>query len=470
MRSLLDGASVGGTLTILPARALAMNIEKQVYPFPNSKPFTVLVKSTIPYNVNNFMPNVTASVLRQFGSRKFGTLSYSTGSQLTWPSFVKGILSPFMNTSLDPRLEPLLVNDGSLQLQYTSLSSPAAAEVADDLSLSKSTENEVWQWGLAATPAGGQLSLNYGRTFFADNLEDVPRSEWNLDGYHPAIPIPDRRGVRVEVEAAIDLDGDMAWGVTASRRVGEFTNMGLGVSLRDARGLVLALSWRRLGQSIRVPILVCPFDLADAEISAIAVIVPWLTYIGVEFGYIRPQERRRRREAIIRKRKLLKSQISARKKESAQQIELMSDLTKRRQAREKDKGGLVVEKAEYGYLPPKNAKRAESEVIDVTIPMAAQVEKSQLFISKNTIRVSLYIPLRTRRPCMANRTARQVSNNRFLRPGSSITQNIKGVVYLPRAASLRRSQRWRRPGMSAKRTYAHPRRFIKEHSLLRKRA
>jgi DnaJ family protein C protein 11 len=398
LRSLLEGASVGGTMTILPARALALHIEKQVYPFPNSKPFTVLVKSTIPSNVNNFMPNITTSIVRQFGTRKFGTLSYSTGSQLIWPSFMRGFLSPFMAMSLDPRLEPLLVNDGSLQLQYTSLSSPSAAELADDPDIAKSTENEIWQWGLAATPAGGQLSVTYGRTFFADRLEDVPRSEWNLDGYHPAIPLPDRRGVRVEVEAAVDLDGDMAWGVTASRRVGEFTNMGLGVSLRDARGLVLALSWRRLGQSIRVPILICPLDLADAEISALAVIVPWLTYIGVEFGYIRPQERRRRREAIIRKRKQLKSLISARKKESAQQIELMNELTRRRQAREKDKGGLVVEKAEYGYLPPKTAKRAEPEITDVTIPVAAQVEKSQLIISKNTIRVSLNLQP-TRRQC-----------------------------------------------------------------------
>lgn len=377
-------------MTILPARALAMHIEKQVYPFPNSKPFTVLVKSNIPSNVNNFMPNITTSIVRQFGSRKFGTLSYSTGSHLTWPLFMRDFLSPFMDMSLDPRLESMLVNDGSLQLQYTSLSSPTTEEVPNDPDLARSTENEVWQWGLAATPAGGQLSLTYGRTFFADRLEDVPRSEWNLDGYHPAIPLPDRRGVRVEVEAAVGLDGDMAWGITASRRVAEFTNMGLGVSLRDARGLVLSLSWRRLGQSIRVPILICPLDLADAEISAFAVIVPWLTYIGVEFGYIRPRERRRRREAIIRKRKQLKSQLSARKKESAQQIELMSDFTKRRQEREMDKGGLVVEKAEYGYFPPKNAKRAESEVIDVTIPVAAQVDKSQLLISKNTIRVSLH--------------------------------------------------------------------------------
>ena len=89
--------------------------------------------------------------------------------------------------SLDPRLEPMLVNDGSLQLQYTSLSGPTAEEVANDPDLAKSTENEVWQWGLAATPAGGQLSLTYGRTFFADRLEDIPRSEWNLDGYHPTI-------------------------------------------------------------------------------------------------------------------------------------------------------------------------------------------------------------------------------------------------------------------------------------------
>ncbi|EED17862.1 DnaJ domain protein [Talaromyces stipitatus ATCC 10500] len=393
MRSLLDGASVGGTLGILPTRTLSMHIQKQVVPFPNGKPFTVLMKTDISSKPNKFMPKITTFVQRPFGLRKFGTLTYTTGSRLTWPSFVRGLLSPFIDMSIDPRRDLLSSNNGSLQLQYTTISDPVTADLAGDPEIPKSTRNEIWQWSVAATPVGGGLNLTYSRNFFADKLEDVPRSEWNLDGYHPTIPLPAHRGVRVEVEASVDLEGGMTWAIKALRRVGDFTTMGLGVGLRDRRGLVMTVQWHRLGQSIKVPIMICPFDLADADISTLAVLVPCLTYLGIEFGYIRPQERRHRREAIIRKRKVLKSQIPMRQKESAQQIELMSDYTRRRQAREKDKGGLVVVKAEYGYIPPKNAKITDDltdpKVIDATIPVAALVEKSRLFISKDTIRFQI---------------------------------------------------------------------------------
>lgn len=344
------------------------------------------------------MPNIVTSITRPFGPRRFGSLIYSTGPYRKWPSLIQGILSSF-GLTLDPSLDALYSNQDSLQLQYISTSSIFTAEQAEMLNLPKSNPHETWQWTASASPAGGAINLVYGRNFFANQIEDIPRSEWNLDGYHPALFLPDYRGIRVEVETTLTLGGGFVWDVSAHRRVGQFSSMAFGVGLRDARGLIMTVSWRRLGQSIRLPIMVCPFDLVGAEVSTLAVLAPCLVYLGIEFGLVRPQERRRRREVILRKRKQLKSQIPLQRKESAQQIEMMSESTNRRQAREREKGGLFVEKAEYGYIPSKSSKSSKSSkavrgevaepiIIDVTIPIAAQVEKSQLFISKNTIRVS----------------------------------------------------------------------------------
>lgn len=353
----------------------------------------------MPRDPSRCTPVMAVSVARQFSSRKFGSLTYSTGSFM-WPSFVQNILSIFSDFSRNPNPSnhpnlPVLIaaEPSSLLLKYTTVPDAITAEEAEELGYSNTpTTKESWQWSVAASPQGGNLSLVYGRTLFADRLEDPPRSEWNLEGYHPSHFSQSRRGVRIEAEATISLDGGMTWNLSALRRVSELSSVGMGFSIRDSRGLLMSLTWRRLGQSIRLPIAICPLDLVDAQLTAWAVMIPWLTYVGVEFGYIRPRERRRRREAIIRKRKLLKSQISVRKKESAQHIEMMRDLIQRRQEREKAGGGLFVKKAEYGYLPPKNAGRAgelaEPQLIDVTIPLAAHVDKSQLFISKKITRVS----------------------------------------------------------------------------------
>ncbi|OKL64454.1 hypothetical protein UA08_00446 [Talaromyces atroroseus] len=392
--SFLNGVLIGGNVDILPSQGLAVYMSKQVSPFPHSKPFTVTVTSTMPSNPSQHMPVVSASVARRFGVRKFGSLTYSSGLHM-WPSFVQSMYSSYTDTSPDPKELFLLASQpSSLQLKYTTMPDAMTAEEAEELDHpNPPTKKELWQWIVSASPHGGSLSLQYARTLFADKIEDPPRSEWNLDGYHPSMFSQSRRGVRIEAEVTASLDGGMAWSISGLRRVGEVSSIGLGLSVRDARGLVMALTWRRLGQTIRVPIAICPVDLVDAELSVWAVMVPWLAYVGVEFGYIRPRERRLRREAIIRKRKLLKSQIAARKKESEQQIEMMKEHIGRRQLRERSQGGLYITKAEYGYRAPESpgcvGERAESKLIDVTIPVAARVDKGQLFISKNTSRFQI---------------------------------------------------------------------------------
>jgi DnaJ family protein C protein 11 len=139
--------------------------------------------------------------------------------------------------------------------------------------------------------------------------------------------------------------------------------------------------------------------------------VPWLTYVGIEFTIVRPRERRRRYDALKRRRRRLNAKVPAHRAESAQQIEMMAEFVQRRQDRERVNGGLFIEKAEYGYMPLKKSTTTkkknkgddsdEQRVVDVTIPVAALVEKRQLVISKNTIRVRFF-PLWVRCVQIAN--------------------------------------------------------------------
>ncbi|KAH8702084.1 DnaJ domain protein [Talaromyces proteolyticus] len=398
LRSLMDGAAVTGEFGIFPIRSLAISFSKPVVPFPQGRPISVTVTGIVPSYPRQFMPTIGLNLSRQIGRYQHGSISFSSGTNL-WPQFIQDLLAPTTNTfaeTITPFLMPQ--QPSSLQLKYIATPDSIPQEQAELLGLSaRPVKNEVWQCGVGASPMGGSLSLEYGRTIFGNRLEEPPRSEWNLDGYYPISVPKSFRGVRIVFDATLDLLGNASWNIGAKRQVSALSSIGVAIGVRSARGLVMSLSWTRLGQSIKLPIAVCPLDLVNPELSFWAVMVPWLTYVGIEFTYLRPRERRQRLQAINRRRKRLKARIPARRLESARQIEMMAEYVQRRQERQHASGGLVIERAEYGYTPPKNindiksrnTELAEQKIIDVTIPVAALVEKSQLVISQNTIRFQI---------------------------------------------------------------------------------
>jgi DnaJ family protein C protein 11 len=349
-------------------------------------------------------------------------MSFSTGTIL-WPNSIQTMLTSLFGLFVDSsQITMVPTQPSSLNMKYVCVPEIMTPAEAKQLDMPQpSAKRESWQCEANASPLGGSLSLSYGRTIFGEKLEDPPLSEWNLDGYHPTAVPKSFRGVRVEAEATLGFTG-MGWNVTAHRKVSSFSSLGLAIGLRDERGLTMSLSWRRLGQTIKVPIVICPIDLADAHLSFWAVMVPWLTYVGIEFTVVRPRERRRRYDALKRRRRRLNAKLPAHRAESAQQIEMMTELVQRRQDRERVDGGLFIERAEYGYMPLKKMTTTmkkntgvdsdEQRVVDVTIPVAALVEKRQLVISKNTIRVRFF-PLWVRCVRIANIKV-TVPNNRVL--------------------------------------------------------
>ncbi|EEH40024.2 hypothetical protein PAAG_08887 [Paracoccidioides lutzii Pb01] len=181
--------------------------------------------------------------------------------------------------------------------------------------------------------------------------------------------------------------------------VGGFTRMGLTISTIGNMGLGCSISWSRLGQTLKVPIAMCPVDQLTGDLCILAVIVPFTVYSAIEFGYLRPRARRREKQDIAKLRKRLQKRVLKRKTESAQAISMMRDQVLRRQDREAERDGLVIVHAEYG-CPPSPSAREKKQIgpmaviddydecmIDVTIPVAALVDQGQLVISPRVIKV-----------------------------------------------------------------------------------
>ncbi|GKZ31305.1 DnaJ (Hsp40), sub C, member 11 [Aspergillus brasiliensis] len=254
---------------------------------------------------------------------------------------------------------------------------------------------EAWQTNVTATPMQTTLSFVYSRNLFSGKAAyERLRSEWSSEGHHSLPEDNEPRSVRVNVETTVGLDLALGWHIEGTRQVGDFTRLGLGVGVRDMQGLVVTMSWSRLGQKIRVPISVIPFGLVDVDIAAMAVICPWLAYCALEFGFIRPRERKRHRRAIARRQKQLRRLVPKKRAESQEAIEIMTEQVQRRQAREAKQDGLVILRAEYGYFPSKKDRESgrEPEVTDVSIPVAALVDHGQLSIPKGLVKVSLQSP------------------------------------------------------------------------------
>ena len=414
--SFLGNSGVSLNAHVLPFPFVHTSLTKAVTPIQGTNPFRVSLTNTFLNWPHLTPPRFGIATSKQIGQMKHAFLSLSSGT-LAWPAALhQKIFS--LETGLNANLAMATLQQPS-SLNIGIVSEPSRPQ--DVLSMEDEDEDEEededfqelraktrkttqaaesWQVQIQASPAAGGLTFGYGRNIFSGRPATEPvRSEWSSEGYHGVPAEPETRSVRLELTTTASIDMSLAYSIEAVRQVGEFTRIGFGVSLDGVNDLALTLSWSRLGQKIKIPISLCSQEVVNADIAAAAVVFPWLTYCAVEFGYLRPRERKKRRRLVARKQRQLKKLIPKKRADSAQAIEMMAEQVHRRQGKEEAQNGLVITKAEYGYMPSTHKKSkshdpAEYEVIDVTIPVAALVDRSQLVIPRETIKVS-YIRLIT---------------------------------------------------------------------------
>lgn len=398
---------------ILPFPFVTTSITKAVAPVPGAYPFRIMFSNAFMNWPHMTPPTISLGTQKQISKRKHAFVSWSSGT-LSWPRSIHRFLNPGDDMGVNAGLAMAAFQQAS-SLNVGIVSEPSRSQKVISLEDDEDDEEDVefqelrqnkrkadqaaesWRVQVQATPAQGALVFGYGRNLFSGKPANEPvRSEWTSEGYYGVPAEPEKRSVRLEVEANVTLDMGLAFSVEGVRQVGEYTRMGLGVGLQGGQGLALTVSWSRLGQKLKLPITVCTYDNINWDVGIAAVVFPWLTYCAVEFGYLRPRERKNRRRLIARKQKQLRRQIPKKKADSTQAIELMAEQVQRRQAREEAQNGLVVTKAQYGYMSSgkkvKGYDPKDYEVVDVTFPVAALVDRGQLVIPRETHKVSCSLP------------------------------------------------------------------------------
>lgn len=412
--SFLHNSVATANVLLLPEPKLETGITKAVQLVPGTRPFNVSLTTTFSESIFDTPPLLGLQVTKHVSPTKLALCSWSSGT-LSWPLAIQRLVEPFFGLGLEVG-EAIASHSSSIQFAF--VSTPRNYKVMDaeddddeeeedeDEELqqerqrmkSESEKAESWTTQVQATPEQGILSFTYGRNIFSGKaVDEAVRSEWSSEGYFPGPPESGSRAVRLEVQTTLGLDLGFGWHIRAIRQVGEFTRMGLGVGIQGARGLVMTVYWSRLGQRIQLPVAVCPAQVVNAEAASLAVVFPWVAYCALEFGFLRPRERKKRRLMMARRHKQLKKQIPRARTESLQAIELMTHQVQNRQAKEEKHDGLVITKAEYGYIPSEKRRKgnnhiSEAQVADMTIPVAAMVDQGQLVIPKKMTKVG-YSPI-----------------------------------------------------------------------------
>ncbi|EEH49639.2 uncharacterized protein PADG_05718 [Paracoccidioides brasiliensis Pb18] len=415
--SFLGGTVMNINAFIIPQLAVQASISKSITPIEGTKPFSLTLKSSFTSAPTQCPPELGLSLSRMIGAGGVVTCSWVSGT-LSWPGYLQDLWSNIVKQ--DPYAATLMPYSMSgFSIGYTSLpimQLPTVLNEEDDDNdrneddmFSVDTDptnqnrrqvnpNETWGFSLASSPMGMNLTLQYGRTIFARKPPEPLRSEWTGEGYFPNKNRSDSGAVRLGLRAVIGQDLTLGWSASGTRRVGGFTRMGLTISTIGNMGLGCSISWSRLGQTLKVPIAMCPVDQLTGDLCILAVIVPFTVYSAIEFGYLRPRARRREKQEMEKLRKRLQKRVLKRKTESAQAISMMRDQVLRRQDREAERDGLVIVHAEYG-CPPSPSAREKKQIgptaviddydecmIDVTIPVAALVDQGQLVISPRVIK------------------------------------------------------------------------------------
>ncbi|KAL4942749.1 hypothetical protein BDV06DRAFT_156897 [Aspergillus oleicola] len=402
--SFLQNSIASFDASVLPTTTLQASLAKSFVAVPGTRPFNVVLGTIFTRSIFHAPPSLSLQVTKGIDDRRIVFCNWTSGS-LGWPLVIESLLSAFISDGV------YLKEEGASQLQVGIMSQAprlAAGLADDDEDIPEPTEedeeheeykellakqrrensaNESWQLAISSSPVTNGLILKYSRNIFCGKAAtNVALSQWSSEKHYAPPPADEPRSVRLEVAANLGLDLSMGWSIHGSRKVSDLTSMGFGVGIQP-RGLMMTVSWARLGQRIKIPVAVCPFENVGAESATLAVFLPWLAYCAIEFGFIRPRERRNRRKVIARHQKRLKKLVPQKSMESAQAIELMADQVQRRQDKEYARGGLVITKAEYGHYPSsaRNSDRnREPEVTDVTVPVAALVDRGQLIISEKS--------------------------------------------------------------------------------------
>jgi DnaJ family protein C protein 11 len=186
-------------------------------------------------------------------------------------------------------------------------------------------------------------------------------------------------GFRAEVE----LGSSRSWyspqqadylALRALKRAGRFSKFGFEVGVSPSN-LHLSLYWSRPGQRINIPFLLATKSSMSTELVFWATVLPFFGF-GVAEIFSRSRTQRKLKVSRQEKSKAnLQEYVARRRAEADELTVVLANGVEPRQRAERQAGGLVILSAKYSVRGA-----TSEEVADVTVAVAALVDKGELYI------------------------------------------------------------------------------------------
>jgi len=313
-------------------------------------------------------PIIETNVTRRLAVRHSVFLGVNTGGP-TWLSNFTELFSLPRHGSIRSGFASMgyIFHPISSALDQASESTEGSASKMPSSPASRSKRTETYTVSVTAglLAAGIQAKTSWGRTFFVG----TPVTSTFTPGKKrtPA-------GIRLGLETTLHVTGAAQYTVKASRKFFENTVCGVAATMGGSSGkggVIISLSWSRLGQRFSLPVILAP--IPNAKFMLYATAVPFAAYVAAELLWLRPREQKLRTKEVARLRKTLRSKTFRRRRAAEEAAEIMAPSVERKMDAERQAGGLVIVDATYGD---------EETKANVTIALAALVEGRQLTIPK----------------------------------------------------------------------------------------
>ncbi|KAI0474873.1 hypothetical protein F4859DRAFT_482162 [Xylaria cf. heliscus] len=288
-----------------------------------------------------------------------------------------------LSRHIPPRVEIAFKTRGAFESQESRIGTRSRNQgiCALDVALDRDEEG-AWTVTALAEPQYCLVSAKYAQDVDLSTLR-LPRppslSPKNSKPLSTVVTSTTRRRFRVEAEIGT---GSFSAGYLAFRclkRVGRLSKLGFEMGL-SRYSLHLSVYWSRLGHRINVPFYLSSRSSVNVKTFLLTTIVPFAGFALWELW----DQRRGRKRCQQRLDMLQEQQYTQKRRTEADTLtSLMTPAVQNRQKLELLGNGLVILSAKYG-VKARGASDATAwgaaEVADVTIPVAALVDRSRLLI------------------------------------------------------------------------------------------
>ncbi|XP_061197810.1 dnaJ homolog subfamily C member 11-like [Saccostrea echinata] len=176
-----------------------------------------------------------------------------------------------------------------------------------------------------------------------------------------------------------------AYGV--QKKITEFSTIHAKMIIGNNGGVRLQLRLHRGQQSYVFPILLSEQLLPTSIFYG--TFIPTLAYFAVKKLIIDPFIKQKESEELKKKQEEQSEELLQKKKDAEVAVELMEQTVERSLEYETRRNGLIILKALYGQLTTEDGELAESNCIDVKVPLQALVVESQLIILDSSTKSEL---------------------------------------------------------------------------------